>query len=834
MLSYGQPPGLKLHLSFYMRLNYTLFLLLILCSSVTAQSHKVFGKIINTKLEPLAFVSVEVKEIKSGTITHEDGRYSLELDEGKYDLVISIIGYQPQVVTVIIGKYDVEKNIILENENSKGLAEVVIKGKDRAEEIMRNVIRNKDNITAAAGSYSCKIYIKAVQEDSSARKVNKAKEKDSADKANADLKRMALAEVALDYDYGSAQRTKEERTGVTKGRKADGLFYLSATEGDFNFYNNLLKVPAVSDVPVLSPVSYSGLLAYKFKTLAIKNEAGKKVYVISVKPRQLSNATVEGEITIADSSWVILHTKFIFPKYHLPEYDFFQVEQDYDFVNNHAWMITKQQFSYSSKAGQKKVSGNTTVSYKDYVLNKTFDKKYFGVEVSATSQSAYERDSTFWNTVRTEPLTGKEVRYIRYKDSIYTATHTNMYLDSMDRVINKITWKKVLLTGQTFNDHYKERRWYIQPVSAFYQPLQFGGSRIFLSFMYNKTYPSRKNITLWNNISYGIRNNDLNGSIRFSKLYNPFKRSYYNITVERQFQYIFQGDAWINLLKRNNVYLNNGLGLGHNFEIVNGLFLFTDLNIAFRRSVSGYKTNSQVDSLFGNILEDNRAVYFKSYNALYGKVRLQYTPHQRYIREPKEKIILGSKWPTFYVMLRKGIPGILGSEVDFDYFETGIEQEIKLGLTGISRYTFRTGSFLSRKDLRLVDYKFQRRGDPVLFLNPNEAFQSLDSTFPIFNRFYEAHYVHDFNGAIINKIPFMKKLQLREVAGAGFLIAPERNLRYAETFAGIERIFKWPFNPLSKFKLGVYIVGSAANKFSNPVQFKIGVTTWDKISNKWF
>ncbi len=67
------------------------------------------------------------------------------------------------------------------------------------------------------------------------------------------------------------------------------------------------------------------------------------------------------------------------------------------------------------------------------MLNKTFDKKYFGPEVSATAQSAYERDSTFWQTTRTVPLTQKEVRYLHYKDSIYTATHANAYLDSMDR-----------------------------------------------------------------------------------------------------------------------------------------------------------------------------------------------------------------------------------------------------------------------------------------------------------------------------------------------------------------------------------------------------------------
>jgi hypothetical protein len=817
-----------------MRQTFTIFILVFLKTTITAQVHKVYGKITNSKLELLAFSSIEVKEIRTGTVSREDGTYQLMLDEGKYDLVVSMIGYKPQIVTIIVGKQNVEKNILLENEESKNLSEVLIKGKDQAEEIMRKVIQHKNEITAASGAYSCNVYIKAIQEDSTFNKKRRRNEKDTARDLNEDLKRMAMAEIALNLDYSSPTKTKEERTGVTKGKKAEDLFYLSTTEGDFNFYNNLVKVPAVSEVPILSPVSYSGLLAYKFKTKEILKTSAGKVYVISVKPRQLSNATVEGEISIKDSSWVILHTKFSFPKYHLPEYDFFEVQQDYDFVNNKAWMITRQQFSYFSKAGKQKVSGHTTVVYKNFQLNKTFDKKYFGVEVSATAQSAYEKDSTFWQTVRTEPLTKKEVRYMRYKDSIYTATHTEIYLDSMDRVINKITPKKLLFTGLTFNDHQKERSWYIGSLAQLYQPFQFGGTRISLFLNYNKIYKSKKAISLWNNLSYGIRNHDVNGNIRFTKLYNPFHRSYFNITLERNFEFIFQGDAWINMLKRSNIYLKNGLGVGHSFEIINGLYLFTDVNIAFRRSVSDYKTNPKVDSLFGNILENNEAIYFKPYNAMYGQVRLQYTPYQRYIREPKEKIIFGSKWPTFYTQWRKGIPGIINSKVDFDYLEFGIEQEIKLGLTGISSYTIRSGSFISKTDLRLVDYKFERQGDPLLFLNPKEAFQALDSTFPVFNRFYEVHYIHEFNGAIINKIPLLKKLQLREVAGAGFLIAPERNLQYAEGFAGIERVIKWPFNPLTKFKLGVYIVGSAANKFSNPVQFKIGITSWDKIKNKWY
>jgi hypothetical protein len=823
-------------------------MLLLIClipfssSLAQGQSYKVYGKITNTRMEPLAFASVQVKEWKHGTVTKENGAFELQLDPGKYDLVISMVGYRSQLITIIVQKADYVQNIILEPDAGNNLSEVVVKGKvrDRSEEIIRQVIHHKEAIQAAAGPYSCMVYIKAVQEDSLKLRSRSKKKPVKFDSSlvsllvtgNPELDRMAMAEIVLQLDK-APQGIKEERQGVTKRGNTDGLFYLSTTQGDFNFYNNLVKTPAISETPFLSPISYSGLLAYRFRIVRTERQNGHKLYVISVKPRQVSNATVEGEITIADSLWVIVHARFKLPPYHLPEYDFFEVEQQYDLIADTAWMITRQQFTYYSKSNKAKKSGVTTATYKNFELHKQFDKKHFGTEISATAQEAYEKDSSFWQSNRTEPLTEKEVRFIQYKDSIYRARHSKTYLDSIDRVTNKVTWKKWLWSGQNFSNHDKESYLALPPLPQLFQPFQFGGTRIMASAWFHKTFPSRKALWIFPNISYGIRNRDINGGISIRHLYNPFNIGIVKVTAARQFRLIFQGDAWINQLKRSSIYLENGFGIGHELELVNGLFLYTDLDFAFRRSVSDYKTNPQVDSLFGNVLTNNQAIAFEPYNATYGHIRLAYTPRQRYIREPKEKIILGSAWPTFYTSLRKGIKGPLGSKVDFDYLEFGIEQELKLGLVGISNYSVRTGSFFNTKDLRLVDYKFQRQGDPLLFMNPNEAFQSLDSTFPVFKRFYQAHFVHEFNGALINKIPLLKKLQLREVAGAGFLIVPERSLRYVETFAGIERVFKWPFNPLSKFKLGVYVVGSAANRFNNPVQFKIGITTWDRKNNKW-
>jgi hypothetical protein len=813
-----------------MRSTLLFILLLVATISTRAQTFKLTGRITNANREPVAFVNVQVKELRSGTTTKEDGTYMLLLPEGKYDIIYSIVGYKSQAITLSITR-DYQQDVIME-EDKAFLENVTIKAKyrDRAAEIVKNVIRRKDSLIAAAGAWSCKVYIKATQQETLSRDKKPKARKDT---VNTDLGMggMAMTEVSLKLDYASEQKIKEERLGVKKAGSSEDLFYLSSTEGFFNFYNNLVKVPGLSTTQFLSPVSYSGLSAYKFKTLNIERRGAYKWYTIAVKPRLISNATVEGELIVNDSTFTIEYTRFTFPKYHLPQYDFFQAEQWYNAGNP---LLAKQQFTYRSKAGQHKLSGFTTVSYGDYELNKVFPKNYFGVEVSATAEEAYKQDSSFWQTARTEPLTEKEIRLIQYKDSIYRVTHTREYLDSVDRETNKITWKKLLVGGPTLYNRKEEQTWLLPPIPGLFQPFAFGGSRISPSVYYYKTYKSRKNVIVSADLSYGFRNRDVNGMLHFRKMFNPFNRSFYGISLRRDFAYIFPGDAWINILKRSNQYLNNAIGVYHGVEIKNGLFLYTDLDFALRRSLDDYKTGTTIDSLFGKELENNNAIAFEPYNALYTKIRLEYTPYQRYIREPKEKVILGSKWPTFYTTWRKGISGVFKSKVNFDYWDIGLRQEINMGLFGITRYNINSGTFLNRRDLRLVDYQFQRRGDPLLFMNPDVAFQALDSSFPVFKRFYQGHMVHEFNGYFINKVPLLKNLQLREVAGAGFLIAPERHLKYAETFIGLERVLKWPFNVASKFKLGVYVVGSAANNFSNPVTFKVGFTSWDKRMNRWY
>jgi hypothetical protein len=174
----------------------------------------------------------------------------------------------------------------------------------------------------------------------------------------------------------------------------------------------------------------------------------------------------------------------------------------------------------------------------------------------------------------------------------------------------------------------------------------------------------------------------------------------------------------------------------------------------------------------------------------------------------------------------------LGSKIDFQFLEYRIEQEIPLGLSGKSTIIANSGSFISQKNVSVMDYRYQRRGDQFLLTSPLYNFQQLDSTFKTDNRFIELHYLHEFNGSIVNKIPFLKLLKITERAGANFLYAPERrNMFYYEAFVGLDkaiRIFS------EQFKVGYYFTAGYSNIFEKPrFGFKINFQKYNRYSNAW-
>jgi hypothetical protein len=138
---------------------------------------------------------------------------------------------------------------------------------------------------------------------------------------------------------------------------------------------------------------------------------------------------------------------------------------------------------------------------------------------------------------------------------------------------------------------------------------------------------------------------------------------------------------------------------------------------------------------------------------------------------------------------------------------------------GESRYNIKMGSFVNQDSVTFIDRKFFRQGEgnrwlALAFIDPLNNFQNLDSAYETEDWYVQAHYIHHFNGAIINKIPFMKKTGIKSVAGAGFLYLPEyNNYFYTEAYIGVERIFKI-FR--ERLRLGAFVIAStSSNQFGS-------------------
>ena len=157
-------------------------------------------------------------------------------------------------------------------------------------------------------------------------------------------------------------------------------------------------------------------------------------------------------------------------------------------------------------------------------------------------------------------------------------------------------------------------------------------------------------------------------------------------------------------------------------------------------------------------------------------------------------------------------------------------QTFKIGTLGTSSYHITTGKFLSAKNLYMADFKFQRRSDPIWFSNPLYSFQGLDSSLPSKKIFYEGHFVHHDNGAIINKIPFMKKTGIGLVVGVGALYVKEYDWQHYELFVGLERNFKFSKRRL---RVGLYAVGSDGNQIEPRMNYKVSFAILDDRNMKW-
>jgi hypothetical protein len=468
------------------------------------------------------------------------------------------------------------------------------------------------------------------------------------------------------------------------------------------------------------------------------------------------------------------------------------------------------------------------MAWKNFVPNYSFPPKFFGDELAVITAEAYERDSSYWEKARIAPLEAKEREMVNLRDSIERAHNDPAYRDSIQRAYNKITPLEVLVTGMGFRKEEQKRHFYVGSLVDLVKFEIIGGFRIGPpSFSYYKQWKNGKVLSTFTSASLGLRNKDLqgNGSVFFR--YDPFRLGDVRIAGGRSFASVNPFDAYLNQLRASNYILNDYISGMHRIELFNGFYVSTTLSFRNRYSIEGMDTRSFLSDLVG----EPNPIPFSNYQALIGEWKVSYTPKQRYVREPNKKVVLGSKFPTIGLMHRKGINGLLSSDIDFDYLEASLEHNLVLGTLGNTKYTVQVGKFFNTKNLRFVDAKRFRQSDPILYSDPLHSFQLLDTALTTAGYFFEAHHIHHFNGAFLNSIPLIKKTKIGLVAGAGMMWVNDSNFHYEEIFGGLERSFK--LGARRRLRLGIYGIVSQSSRQGLNQGFKISFDVIDTWKKEW-
>ncbi len=781
------------------------------------------GYVYNSENQILPGASIRVYNLLTGTQTNAEGQYELKLEQGLHRISASYLGYISESVEIVISENQTH-NFFLKPDQ-KLLSEVVIKNKkhDFSYEIIRNVIENKEKWQNQYQNLSCLTYVKSSEEIQNAKPPKKEEENDPF--RNDSIPKLNYFEASIQRYEAAPDKLKEERTAVKKTGDIRNLFYTSLSDGTFDLYQNLQTIKKLGQNAFVSPFSTVGYISYKFSLLGSYYNGERLIYRIEVKPKDLGNALYEGEVEVEDGIWAIKKVDLKVPKKLLIEYGSFSFQQEYETVENRR-IITKEHFEWKTKEGSITYTGNAKILHKNFVFDSTYAKNFFGPEIGLTTKDAYKKNSSFWETIRPIPLLESERVFLKAKELEEIRLNSKEYLDSIDAVYNKITFLKIAWQGVGHINRAKKNNWEFGSLPSLINPLAIGGWRVQYKLGYYKRYENRQYIRITPYLNYGFTNKDLLGNLSGTYYYNPIRQSSLSFNIGQGFD-VINGQATIaDLARRNNFYINTGAGLSHRTELFNGFYLNSEVRFNKREDFGDFQFSKLGDEIFQN----NSAIKFPTSKIVKFNFRIDYTPKQQYLSEPNEKIVLGSKFPTFSWRLSQAFQGTDGLKKAFTYTEFNIAQSFNVGILGTSQYRMGIGKFLDTTRLAPMDYQYQRGGDRW-WLSPNMyTYQLIPKTFSTFNWFFESHYEHQFNGFLTSKIPLLNKTGIREVAGAGILYVPEKNYQYNELYMGLNRVFKMG---KTRFRIGTYYVISQSNKDGFRSGFKFSFEPYNRDKNTW-
>jgi hypothetical protein len=782
-----------------------------------AQQFVLSGRIADEQNKPVPFVSIYIRNSTYGTTSNEDGYYQFKLTEGTYKIMYRFVGFKEQVQDIAITNHDERLNIRLEKEiyQPRSIDRQARNGRDTsAANIMQKVIEKRQYYLNEVNSYSCSVYIKGVQKLLDAPNslmrggVSNVLSLDSNGKGV-----LYQSEMLSNFTSARPNKIKEETIAQRSAGITPAFSYSKASDLSANFYDNIFSIQGLSSRGFVSPIASNAFSYYNYKLVGTTVSNGKAIDKIELIPKHAYDPVFRGHIYIVEGDWRLYSVDLMLTNQNnfLNLVDTMRISQQYVPIRDSTWMPSAIEYDYRGNVFGFKFEGYYIALYNNYKFDLTIPDGYFTGEILRIDTAANVKSPLYWNNQRPVPLTREEAIDYNRRDSLDVIQSSEAYKDSVQRSNNQLSPLPYLVTGHTIVNRQAKDSLYFYPFlqTFFYNTVEGWG--VNARVRYSKLFDDYRSYSISPTVRYGTANKLFSANVRSSYTYDLFNagtftfdggsdvldlnnegtRSLYFNTLstllsERNFVKYYRSvfaNAGFQREVRNGIRLNINLGYSDRTQLFNNSY-----NHIFDNKSREFTSNNPLAPVTAPA--DDRSILFPQHQALTLNASVRFTFAQPFITRPTGRIFLQSAYPVLTVNYRKGINGVFGSDVNYDFASATITQErIRLGLSGYSSFKFVAGAFLNKKTLYFPDY-YHFIGNQGTTFDPTDvgSFHFLPFyTYSANSSFVEAHYQHNFSGSILRRIPFVRKLKLEEIIGANYLTM-KNNPNYSEFYVGIQRL----------------------------------------------
>ncbi|MEM9919794.1 MAG: DUF5686 family protein, partial [Bacteroidota bacterium] len=724
--------------------------------------------------EPVGFANVFFAGTTIGTTTDFDGNYSLESKDATDKIVVQFLGYESDTMAVKLGEKQTIDFTLGTSAVTLDVVEFVAKRtryrkkNNPAVELIRKVIRNKKkNSLEDLSFYEYDKYEKVemdLNNISDKFRKRKAFRKfqfifDYVDTSEVNGKTFLpiyLQETSSTVYYRKSPSTKREHQEGIKLTQLEGAFdpksmnavmnklYQNININDNNI--NFLTYQFVSPLSIIAPDFYR---FYINDTIEYK---GQQVIDLSFIPRNKLDLGFSGNMYITDDSiyQVVKIDMTVLDDINLNFVQDVKIEQEFTQVEGE-WVLEKDFFLIDYALTKKGMGmfGRRSVVYDNFVFNTERDKsKYAGTEKVIVAEDAYEKEQSFWDTNRLDTLTEEE-------EGVYVMIDTLQRVPAFRRTVKALG---LLVTGYTDLGPFD-----IGPVSSFYSFNEVEGFRLRLGGRTNLKFDQK--IQLEGYAAYGFRDKLFKyyGSALYSFNDNFEEHPRHYIRASYMHETKFPGQI-LEYITEDNFLLSFKRGRQDNmmfFTSLKGDYYYeTRNNITLRFGVE----NKDIEPHPGGSLEftyfDQDRKILPQVSTTNVRASIRFSPNAQYFASKNFRYNIVNKYPVINFDYVLGIDG-LGGDYDYHTTKLNIFKRFYLSILGYSNVEIEGGKLFG-KGIPYVLMWLPRANQT--FSYQNRAYNLMNYLEFISDEYVSINIRHYFQGFFFNKIPFLKKLKLREVA----------------------------------------------------------------------